>query len=319
MFFDQVGAEPVVSGGYRRVGREYDFAGDTMNGLIKPQAFLLHAISNGFKDRESAVSLVEVKNARGDAHRPQGAEASDTEQQLLADSHARVAAIQTRGELHVLRSVPLDVGIQKKQITSTHVHAPDFCPDEPAARFDLYRNSLAVGSNRKLHRQMANIRLQVFFLLPATGVERLPEIALAVKQADANQGDAQVGRALNVIARQDPQPAGIFGNRFVQSELSREVRDRARPQHAGVARAPGPIGFEVFELCAAGRCVIDPAMKHQFACSALDLRERNFAQHGHRIVIKLPPAHWIQVAEQAGRIVVPGPPDIAGQRPKPFL
>src|ERR1700733_16049073 len=130
-----------------------------MNGLVKPQAFLLHTIANGLQDCDSALPFMEVKNARGDAHGSQGAEASDTEQQLLADSHPRVAAIQTRGELHVLRSVPLHVGIQKKQIASTHVHAPDFCPEEPAARFDLYRNSLAVGSNRQLHRQVAKVRL----------------------------------------------------------------------------------------------------------------------------------------------------------------
>ena len=37
------------------------------------------------------------------------------------------------------------------------------------------------------------------------------------------------------------------------------------------------------------------------------------------IVIQLPPAHRIQVAEQAGGIVVPAPPEIARQRPQPFL
>ena len=37
------------------------------------------------------------------------------------------------------------------------------------------------------------------------------------------------------------------------------------------------------------------------------------------IVIELPPAHRIEVAEQAGGVVVPAPPQIARQRPEPLL
>ena len=70
-----------------------------------------------------------------------------------------------------------------------------------------------------------------------------------------------------------------------------------------MASAPGAIGFQVFELAPVR--VVDPAVQHQLSGATLDLRERDFAQHGHRIVIKLPPADWIEVAEQAGRIVIP--------------
>ena len=43
------------------------------------------------------------------------------------------------------------------------------------------------------------------------------------------------------------------------------------------------------------------------------------AEQRDRIVIELPPAHRIQIAEQAGGIVVPAPPQIARQRPQPLL
>ena len=35
-----------------------------MHGIVEPQAFILHAIANGFEDRKSAVPFVQVKNAR---------------------------------------------------------------------------------------------------------------------------------------------------------------------------------------------------------------------------------------------------------------
>jgi hypothetical protein len=48
-------------------------------------------------------------------------------------------------------------------------------------------------------------------------------------------------------------------------------------------------------------------------------RERHLGQQRDRIVIQLPPAHRIQIAEQAGGIVIPAPPQIAGERPEPLL
>ena len=36
-------------------------------------------------------------------------------------------------------------------------------------------------------------------------------------------------------------------------------------------------------------------------------------------MIDLPPAHRIEVAEQTAGVVVPTPPQVASQRPKPFL
>ena len=59
--------------------------------------------------------------------------------------------------------------------------------------------------------------------------------------------------------------------------------------------------------------------KHQLAGATLDLRQRNLAQQRDRIVIELPPAHRIEVAEQARGVVVPTPPEIARERPEAFL
>ena len=44
------------------------------------------------------------------------------------------------------------------------------------------------------------------------------------------------------------------------------------------------------------------------------LVERHLRQQRDRIVVELPPATGIEVAEQAGRVLVPAPPQVAGQR-----
>ena len=49
------------------------------------------------------------------------------------------------------------------------------------------------------------------------------------------------------------------------------------------------------------------------------LLQRILVQQRDRIVIELPPAHRIEIAEQAGGIVVPAPPQISRQRPQPLL
>ena len=74
---------------------------------------------------------------------------------------------------------------------------------------------------------------------------------------------------------------------------------------------------EIFPLAAIG--VVDAAVQHQFAGAALHLRQRNLRQQSDGIVIELPPAHRIEVAEQAAGVVVPAPPQIARQRPEPLL
>ena len=172
-------------------------------------------------------------------------------------------------------------------------------------------------ADRRLHGQLVDVGLQIFFLLPAALVQALAEISLAVKQPDADQRNVQIRSALDVIARQHAQAAGIDRQRFVHSELGGKIRHRPRPQDAGVRRAPGAVGLQIFLLAAVR--VVDPAVQHQFARAALERRQRHLGQQRDGIVIQLPPAHRIQIAEQAGGIVVPAPPQIARQRPQPFL
>ncbi len=60
-------------------------------------------------------------------------------------------------------------------------------------------------------------------------------------------------------------------------------------------------------------------MQNQFRSAPLDLSQWNLAEQRDWILVQLPPARGIQIAKQADAIVVPAPPNVAGQRPEPFL
>jgi len=155
--------------------------------------------------------------------------------------------------------------------------------------------------------------VQVLFLLPALAIQVLPEVALAVEQAHSDERNVEIGRALDVIARQHPQAARVNRQRLVQPEFGRKISHRTRPQNPGVRRAPGAIGAQILLLAAIG--VIDAAVQDQFARALLQFRQGEFGQQSDRVVIQLPKTYRVQVAEQAGRIVIPAPPKITCQRP----
>ncbi len=75
VFLDQIGAESVMSCRHGRMRREHHFPAYARNSRIERNAFLLHAAANRFEHHEAAVSFVQMKHARRDAHRFQRAEA----------------------------------------------------------------------------------------------------------------------------------------------------------------------------------------------------------------------------------------------------
>ncbi len=109
-----------------------------------------------------------------------------------------------------------------------------------------------------------------------------------------------------MVAGEHAQAARINRERLVQSEFGGEIRHRARPQRSGVCSAPGTIGAQIFLLAAIG--VIDAAVQHQFSGAAFQFGERDLRQERDGIMVQLAETHRIQIAEQAGGIVIPAPP-----------
>jgi hypothetical protein len=120
-----------------------------------------------------------------------------------------------------------------------------------------------------------------------------------------------------VIAGKDAEAARIDGQGLVQAELGGEVSHRAGAQHARVVCAPGAVGAQIFLLAAVD--VIDAAVQQQLARAAIDFPERHLVQERNGILIELAPAHRVQIAKDAGAVVIPAPPHVAGQLPEFFL
>ena len=127
------------------------------------------------------------------------------------------------------------------------------------------------------------IDVDVVLVLPAVAVEPLPEIALVVVEADADERNAEVRRALDVVAGEDAEAAGVDRQRLVQPELGREVRDRPRPEHAGVPRAPGVLRAQVLLHPAVG--VVDAAVQRELRRALLELVDRHLLQQRDRVVV----------------------------------
>ncbi len=149
-------------------------------------------------------------------------------------------------------------------------------------------------------------------MLVAVDVEMLAEIALGVEQADGDQRDSQAAGALDVVAGQDAEAAGINRHRFVDAELGRKIDNGLGSEHAGVDRAPGVLRSQIFLHPPVG--LVDPAIKHQFGGPGLEPLRRELCQEGDRVVVKLPPADRIELPEEVGHLGVPAPPEVAGQR-----
>ena len=117
--------------------------------------------------------------------------AADAQQQLLADADAIVAAVEPRGQLAILRAVASTSESSRSSVL------------RPTASFQTRATIVPVRVSietvtgrrrpmRQLQRQQPAVDVEVVFVLPAVRVEPLPEIALVVEQADADERDAQV-------------------------------------------------------------------------------------------------------------------------------
>ena len=313
---DEPRAEAVVPGRHRRVRREHDLCGDAAERFPDVDALDDHPLPHELERREGAVALVEVQHAGRDAQGGKRAHAADAEQQFLADADALVAAVEPRRQLAIFGLVAVDVRIEQQQRVAADRQLPDARGNRAGAGLDRDRDGDAVAQRRP-HRQRSVIDVDVVLLLPAVAIEPLPEVALVVVEADADERDAEIRRALDVIAGEDAEAAGIDRQRLVEAELGREVGDRARPQHAGVACAPGVRRVQILLHPAVG--VVDAAVQRELRGPLLEFVDRDLLQQRHRIVVERPPQHGIELAEEAGRVRIPAPPQVLRERAEPLV
>ena len=303
--------EAVVAGRHGRVGGEDGVLRHVAQRIVKRHSVVLHPLADRLERGKRAVPLVQMIHAGRDAQRLQGPDAPHAGDQLLADSRPVVAAVEPRGQLAVLGAVALHVAVQQIEADAAHPHQPDLGQQLAGAGLDLDGDRLAVRPAGGLHRQVLDLRVQVLLLLPAVAVQVLLEVALVVEQPDGHQGNPQAAGALDVVAREHAQTAGVDRHRLVDPELQREVGHRLRAQHAGVGLAPKRRLGDVLLQTPIG--VVDAAEEDQLGCPHLEPLGRELREQGDRVVVQLPPADRVEVAEEIDHLRVPTPPEVSGQ------
>ena len=201
-------------------------------------------LADPLQAEEAGVALVGVEDlGRGRAGDPrvgaERADAADAEQQLLAEPVLAGAAVEPVGHVAVVVGVVLDVGVEQQQRHPADLGHPDPGDQRRAAgQRDGDLGAGAVGLAQQRQRQPVGVDDRVALLLPALARQRLPEVAVPVEQADADERDAEVAGGLEVVAGEDAEAAGVLRQHGGDAELRREVADRAGRVLAGLALVP---------------------------------------------------------------------------------
>ena len=102
-------------------------------------------------------------------------------------------------------------------------HTPN--PHLPTGKIDRHQKRPAVLARNRFDGQGVEIGRRVIFHLPPVSVEGLPEVAFLVKETDADERKAEVGRRFQMVARENAQTAGVNGQAFGDAKFSGEVGD----------------------------------------------------------------------------------------------
>ena len=103
---------------------------------------------------------------------------------------------------------------------------PDLGLHGPAGKVDLDQDVFAVGASTGVIGRSSKSVVVVDGVLLAVAVDGLLEVALPIEQADADEGQVQVGGGLAVVAGEDAEAAGVDRQAFVEAELGAEVGDQ---------------------------------------------------------------------------------------------
>jgi len=282
-------------------------------GGLEGDPALLHQHADPLQAQEGRMPLVHVVDVRGDAQGFQGPHPADAEEDLLANPHFLVAAVELAGDLAVLGGVLRHVGVEQIQRHPPHPHAPDLRLDLPPGEVHADHHRRLVAEHLR-HRQVVEIVPREQLQLPPVGVEALAEVALLVQQPDPRQRDAQLRGALEVVARQHAQPAGVDRQRLGQPELGAEVRDPGRLRRAVVLRPPRAARQVVLQLV-----VRAPELGEEPGVPAARVQPllADLPEHVHGIVPGGLPELRIQSPEHVADLPAPRPAQVHRQIDQP--
>jgi hypothetical protein len=166
-----------------------------------------HFFADQFQRKERGMAFVQVEHGRLHAERAQEAHAADAQQDFLHDAHGAVAGVGARSQVAEMLRVFRQIRVEQIHRDATGVDTPGAKINAVHADFRVADKRLAVGVEHGLERHVLRVNHRVVFGLPVVGINRLLEIAFAVKKADADEAEAEVAGGLGVVAGQNAEAA----------------------------------------------------------------------------------------------------------------
>ena len=302
--------EVIMPGRDGRVRGEHEVGGDGLERGGIGHALADHAV-HALENQEGGMAFVDVPDRRVQAERGEGARAADAEQDFLLDARRPVAAVEAVGDFAVAFRVLRQPGIEQDEPDMADADFPDLGMHGPAGKGDLDQDVFALRVENRGNRQVVEVGIVVDRLLLTVAIQRLLEIALAIEQADADEGQAHVAGRLAVVAGKDAEAAGVDRQAFVETEFGAEVGDQVVllervPMHVRHARhlVVGVVGRQD---------AVQGAEENRRFGNRFQFFLVGALEEGLGIVIARPPQRRREADEQAARRTVPAVPQVVGE------
>ena len=303
MGFHEVHREGFIPGRDRGVGGENGGAAGHFVGGLEVEALDFGQELQPGEAEKGGMALVEVADIGFQPHCDEGAEATDGEEEFLADPVFMSPTVKPGGDFEEFRRVFGDIGVQQNQGDAADLEIPDAGMQFALGEHDADLHQLTICFPGPFHGKVLDFRVRVDFLLPAILIEALFEVPLVIKQANANEGHRQIGGGFQVVAGQNAEAPGGEADVFVEAEFQGKISDQTM---FGVRVRSGAFlkpALEFGQLFEESR-----VFRHRFKGGL-----RDFAQESERILSGMAPCRRINAAEKIQGVLIPAPPGIPGQ------
>ena len=267
--------------------------------------------TDAFKNQEGSMAFIDMPDRRFQTEGGEGAGTADAEQDFLFNARRFVATIKTMGDFAVALGVLRQPGVEQNEPDMADLGFPELGLNGPAGEFDGHQNVLAMGVEDRRDRQVVEVGIVVGRVLLAVGIERLLEIALAVKQADADERQAHVAGGFAMVASKNAEAAGVDRQAFVKAEFGAEIGDQVVVLER-VTMHVRHVGHLVIGVVG-GQDAVEGAEEDRIFGRGFEAFLVGALEEGFRVVIGRLPQRMRQADEQAARRAVPAVPQVVGE------
>ncbi len=306
---DQGVREHVGAGAERGVGGEDGALPHCIEGF-RPTHAAGDGAGQAFQGGERGVTLVQVHSAGADSQLAQGPHAPHSEHDLLAQPLLKIAGVQALGDRAIPRMVLFEVRGEEVQRDPPHPRFPHPNVDRGIKRGHRYDQRVPLAIEGRPNRVARPIEGRVGFLLPTVVAEPLAHVAVGVDEPDPNERKPEVARLLERVAGEDPQAAGVHGERNVDAELCRKVC--YRPNVCPGMRRERCWG-NLRLLAESGHHLVVQVEEPRILRRAGESAGCEQLQHSHRVVSALAVRLEVERAQEFPRFGIPAPPQVVGE------